>query len=158
MTAPLPRRAALLGGGASAAGITSGFSALAPNPDADLLALRPRLVAAVAEVNASEMADDHHVPPGAADKDHDAWVSRTGGELTGACWAIVDAPPAQTAAGRALKAAAAMHQLRMAYCLGGWPGDGEELAWNVLSEVAGAAYVPPSIPEHLRAGSEPERV
>ena len=44
-----------------------------------------------------------------------------------------------------------MYQLRMAYSHGHLPGDGEELAWNLLSELAGDVYVQPALPEHLRA-------
>jgi len=131
----LGRRAALLAGGASAAGIVAGVAAAAPtvSPDAELLALRARLDGAVREMAAANAA-------GGIDEDHMAQLCE---QLVDASWAIVDAPPAQTAEGRALKAAAAMASLRDAYAGHHWPGDGEELAWNVLSELAGDVYVAP---------------
>jgi hypothetical protein len=125
--------------------------------DAELLALRPRFEAALLEVSATEMSGSETLPPGRSNQDHEAWVARTGEELEEVCEAIVDAPAAATPEGRALKAAAAMHQLRFAYNGGGWPGGGEALAWDVLSELAGDAYVPVAMPEHLRVNSEPRR-
>ena len=156
----LTRRALALGSGAAAAvGITAGAAAsippvMAQHPDVELLALRPRLHAALREVNASEMASANSAA--ITDKEHEDWVSDSGKDLDDVCWKIVDAPCAQTAEGRALKAAAAMYQLRFACCSGHWPGSGEELAWTVLSELAGDAYVPPELPVHLHH-NEPAR-
>jgi hypothetical protein len=146
---------------ASSAAVVMASTAAATAPaiasdDAELLALRPRLEAALLEVSATEMSGSETLPPGRSNQDHEAWVARTGEELEEVCEAIVDAPAAATPEGRALKAAAAMHQLRFAYN-GGWPGGGEALAWDVLSELAGDAYVPVALPEPLRVNCEPRR-
>lgn len=125
-----------------------------PAPDAELLALAPTLRAAVEECDRTETATT--IPPGVPDADFGAWVTRTGQLLLDVCWEIINAPPARTEAGRALKAAAAMHQLRFAFSGGAWDGAGEEMAWLVLSELARNAYVPAAVPEYLRARCEPE--
>lgn len=158
------RRAVFAFGGALASiGLTAGAAAsvadIAPSPadpDAVLLGVHPDLIAAVREVNACEMWEGP-LPVGWPDADLDDWITRTGERLLEVCWDIVDAPPAQMAEGRALKAAAAMYQLRMVYGPGEWQGAGEEQAWLVLSELAGDVYVPPAVPEHLRQTTEPGR-
>jgi len=164
------RRSALaLGAGAFASvGITAGVAASAapaqtaefrscstPNPDAELLAFRRRLDAAIREVSAAELTHGA-LPPGSPYKDVDAWIGQAGDELAEVCEAIVGAEPPRTAEGRALQAAAAMHQLRFSYSHGCWPGLGEELAWDVLSALAGDVYVPPTCPDWLTE-AEPER-
>lgn len=149
--------------GAVAALVLSGSTANASerragakfHADAALLALAPPLRATLAETSATELSDGT-VPPGVSDADYDSWLSRVGEDLEAICEQIVDAPAAQTAEGLALKAAAAMHQLRLSYH-GGWPGSGEWLAWDVLSEIAGEAYVPISAAEYARNNCEPGR-
>lgn len=111
-----------------------------PSPDAAILSLRDEFRAAVAlwiEIN--------HRTDEILDEEMDSASYR----LNDACSAIVDSPPAQIQAGRALKAAAAMHQLTAAFnegCADDWSGIGEEMAWHVLSEIAGDEYVP-TLPE-----------
>lgn len=117
-------------------------------PDATLLALRPDLLAAVADLGWSEMVNEIS----------DERITEVGKCLRSVCWEIVEAPPAQTAAGRALKAAGAMYQFRDGFNHGHWPGDGEAMAWDVLSQIAGDFYVPPAMPERIRHLCEPERV
>ena len=129
------RRALTLGAGAfSAIGITAGIAASVPqpHPDAELLAMRPRLMAAARALEASD----------ASPSDDDDALAQICDELEEASWAIVDAEPARTDEGLALKASAVMYHLRIAYSHGCWPGDGEEMAWNLLSELAGDAYTP----------------
>lgn len=87
----------------------------------------------------------------------DEKLTQVGHRLRDVCWEIVEAPPAQTAAGRALKAAGAMYQFRDGFSHGRCPGDGEAMAWDVLSQIAGDTYVPPAMPERLRASCEPGR-
>ena len=158
-SSPSSRRQALVFGAAAlvAGAGFAGSAAAAGSADAELFALRERLDAALREMSAVEMFDP---PPGinAVSLAYDERLTASGDELEEVCWAIVECPPAQTAEGRALKAAAAMHHLKFAFDGngGGWSGSGEELAWNVLSDVAGAAYVPVTRPPHL-AHTEPER-
>ena len=144
--------------GAAALVAGAGFArpvAAAGSADAELLALREQLDAAIREMGAVEMYDP---PPGLLSLAYDERLTASGDELEEVCWAIVECPPAQTAEGRALKAAAAMHHLKFVYDGhgGAWPGSGEELAWNVLSEIAGSAYEPVTLPPYL-AHTEPER-
>lgn len=54
----------------------------------------------------------------------------------------------QTAAGRALKAVGAMYSFRKGFSYGRWRGDGEAMAWEVLSHIAGDAHVPPYAVSH----------
>jgi len=139
---------------ASAIGITAGAAAcvadLVPveaEPDAALLSMRAELLAAVADVSLSEMVDETS----------DETISEAGVRLVNACWAIIQAPVAQTSAGRALKAAAAMHEHRFNFVAGRWVNDGSEMAWSVLSEIAGEVYAPVSVPERVRAMTQPGR-
>lgn len=139
-TRALSSRRKLFGGAAAmvlGTGITAGVAASAADlvpaelePDAELLSLRSELMAAVAELGWSEIASE--VP--------EHRLTEVANRLIDASWAIVDAPSAQTAAGRALKAAAAMYHLRDGFSSGEWPGCGEAIAWDALSEVAGDFY------------------
>lgn len=141
--------AVVMGGGISAgvAASVADYTTLEPDPDTALLSLRPELHAAVLDLGWSEMTDGHS----------DEKLTAIADRLGAVCWDIVDAPQAQTADGRALKAAAAMYRFRDGFSHGCWSGDGEEMAWNVLSELAGDVYVPPALPERLRANNEPGR-
>jgi len=133
-----------------AAGTAASVGDLVPvevESDAALLSLRAELLAAVADMGWSEMVDAIS----------DEKLTQIGDRLRDVCWEIVEAPPAQTEAGRALKAAGAMYHLRDGFSYGRWPGSGEAMAWDVLSQIAGDAYVPPAMPERLRASCEPAR-
>lgn len=145
---------AVIAGSAITSGVAAGTAAsvgdLVPvevELDAALLSLRAELLAAVADMGWSEMVDDIS----------DERLTQIGDRLRDVCWEIVEAPPAQTAAGRALKAAGAMYRFRDGFSHGRWPGDGEAMAWDVLSQIAGDTYVPPAMPERLRAQCEPAR-
>ena len=138
---------------ASAVSVTAGAAAsvadLVPvDADVALLALRTELLAAVADVSFTEMVSTVS----------DERVDQSRERLSNVCWEIVDADPARTPAGRALKAAAAMHQLRTEFNNGHWRSNVAAMAWDVLSEIAGPAYQPPALPERKRALCEPERV
>lgn len=133
-----------------AAGTAASVGDLVPadiDPDAALLSLRTELLAAVADLGWAEMVDDVS----------DEKLTQISHRLRDICWEIVESPPAQTAAGRALKAAGAMYRFRDGFSAGEWPGDGEAMAWDVLSQIAGDAYVPPAMPERLRISCEPAR-
>jgi len=145
---------AVMAGSVITSGVAAGTAAsvgdLIPaevEPDGALLSMRADLLAAVADVGWFEMDDEWS----------DERISQAGKRLNDVCWEIVQAPPPQTAAGRALKAAGVMYQLRDGYSGGGWPGQGEAMAWDVLSQIAGDAYVSPALPERLRASCEPAR-
>jgi len=133
-----------------AAGTAASVADLVPtevDPDATLLSLRAELLAAVTDMGWSEMVGEIS----------DDRLTEISNRLRDVCWEIVETPPAQTAAGRALKAAGAMYRFRDGFSAGEWPGDGEAMAWDVLSQIAGDAYVPPALPERLRASCEPAR-
>ncbi len=156
MTNATTRRSLFAAAGAvvMGAGITAGAAAsvadLVPveaEPDAALLSMRAELLAAVADVSLSEMVDETS----------DEATSEAGVRLVNACWAIVRSPVPQTSAGRALKAAAAMHEHRFNFVAGRWVDDGSEMAWSVLSEIAGEVYAPVSVPERVRAMTQPAR-
>ena len=142
--------AVVLGGGvtAGAAASVADYVPADVSPDAALLALRAELMAAVAGIAYDENAPDWD----------DEEITRSGERLSVACWAIVDSPRAQTPARLALKAAASMYQLRESYNHGTWHGDGEDMAWQLLSALAGSAYIPPMLPARLIASCEPARV
>ena len=132
--------ATIIGSGITAGAAASVADLVPSDPDAELLSLRAELTAAVADAGHSNMIEDWS----------DDEMTRSANRLGDACWAIVDAPRAQTPAGLALKAAACMHQLRYSYGCAGWGGDGEEMAWNLLSELAGDAYLPVAVPDYAR--------
>lgn len=137
-------------------GITAGAAAsvadfaipLAPPPDAELLALADRLEIARIQIGAINVG-----VPEPTDAEIDAAVDA----MSDVCDAIIDAPRASTLAGRALKAAAAMHQLGSVFNYGQWPGRAQESAWNVLSEIAGPAYVETDVPAEKRDSWRPKR-
>lgn len=112
------------------------------DPDASLLSLRAELDAAAAEAGHWNMVDDY------PEED----LNRSALRLSEACWAIVDMPRANTPAGWALKAAASMHQFRFSYGCGGWGSEGEEMAWNVLRELAGDSYQGIATLNYARSG------
>lgn len=133
--------AVVMGSGITA-GIAASVADLVPaDPDAELLSLRAELDAAVGEAGFWNTATN------CPDED----LARSGLRLSDACWAIVDMPPARTPAGWALKAAASMHQFRFSYGCGGWGSDGEEMAWNVLRELARDAYQGVAVPDYARS-------
>ena len=133
----------------SGAGAAASVADLVPaDADVALLALRTELLAAAVDVNFTEVVSTVS----------DERIDQSRERLSNVCWEIVDADPARTPAGRALKAAAAMHQLRTEFNNGNWRSNVAAMAWDVLSEIAGPAYQPPALTERMRALCEPERV
>ena len=120
---------ALLRDGAALAGVP------APNPDAELLALRPeyeRLRAACDACSARGVPDEQASPIYEAFDDF--------------CFQVAEMPPAVTAEGRAFQAVCVMHQLgHVADWEAGAPSGAVGLAWTMLAGQVGNAYQLPSV-------------